>query len=200
MILSQVQAAIAAMIRPMQRQVRLMVARAVVELVTESTKMQSLQLSRHADVVRDDVERFQQFGFTSKPLVGAEAIVVNVGSSPDHPVCIVVDDRRHRPTSLEDGECGLYTADNGFHVRCNADGTTDLGAGDDELSDDNLLAIAKSVKAEIQALRDTVNSNVTIFNAMTLPSGMGPVGPPPVSMQAPAAVGEVKAANVRAKQ
>lgn len=77
---------------------------------------------------------------------------------------------------------------------------TKLDLGEKGLTDaDNLVALAKLVKSEISALRDTVNTNVTIFNAMTLPSGMGPVGPPPVSMQAPASVGDVKCTKVRAK-
>jgi phage baseplate assembly protein V len=97
------------MLRTLNNRVMLTVARAVVSLVDDSAKMQALQLSLLKREIRDGVERFQNYGFTSKPHVGAEGVVVFVGGNRDHGLCIAVDDRRYRVKGLADGEVAIYT-------------------------------------------------------------------------------------------
>lgn len=96
------------MLAPLQRRVGLMVSRAVIVMVNDTLKMQGVQVNLLADVTRDGVERFQNYGFTSSPHPGAEAIVVSVGGNQDHCVAIAVDDRRYRLVGLAEGEAALY--------------------------------------------------------------------------------------------
>jgi phage baseplate assembly protein V len=96
-------------IRALNNRVMLTVARAVVSLVDDTTKLQSLQLKLLRREIRENVERFQNYGFTGKPHAGAEAVVVFVGGNRDHGLCIAVDDRRYRVKGLEDGEVAIYT-------------------------------------------------------------------------------------------
>lgn len=49
-------------------------------------------------------EYFQHYGFTSRPLSGAEAIIINEGN---HIIMIASDDRRYR-LALEEGEAAIY--------------------------------------------------------------------------------------------
>jgi phage baseplate assembly protein V len=100
--------AIAKLTAPLHRRVMLMVGRAAIELVNDALTVQGLQVSLMADEVRDNVERFQQYGLTSHPHPGAEGIVVCVGGSRDHAVVIACDDRRYRLQGLEQGEVALY--------------------------------------------------------------------------------------------
>ncbi len=93
---------------PIRRRIRGLVSRAVVSLVNDSLKLQGLQLKVLADETLDNVERFQQYGFTSVPLAGAEAILLCLGGHRDHPVVIAVDDRRHRKANLLPGEVSIY--------------------------------------------------------------------------------------------
>ncbi len=76
---------------------------------------------------------------------------------------------------------------------------TELHLGEQGLSADQFVAIAKLVKDEISALRSTVNTNVTLYNAHVHPESGVNTGPPAVPMSSPAAVGEVKATKVKAK-
>ena len=85
-----------------------LLARAVVRLVDAAKKMQSLQVTRYAGEVLDDVEHFEPYGFTSHPSSGAEALVLPVGGSSDHTVALVVADRRYRVTGLEEGEVCIH--------------------------------------------------------------------------------------------
>lgn len=96
------------LLSPLARRMRMLVSRAVVNVVYDGMKMQGLQLSLLADETADQVERFQEYGFTSHPHAGAEAIAVAVGGARGHLVTIAVDDRRYRLASLAAGEVALY--------------------------------------------------------------------------------------------
>jgi phage baseplate assembly protein V len=98
---------------PLRRRLANLVARAVVQLVTDSSTLQHLQLAVLTDETRDGCERFQQYGFTSVPVApnaagAAEAVVLWVGGLRDHPLIVAVDDRRFRKTNLAAGEAALY--------------------------------------------------------------------------------------------
>lgn len=93
---------------PLRRAIANMVARAVVQLVADAPKLQELQVSLLTEETRERCERFQQYGLTSVPLAGAEAVVLFVGGLRDHPLVTNVDDRRYRKTGLLGGEVALY--------------------------------------------------------------------------------------------
>ncbi len=101
------------LLEPLRNRVAGMVARAVVNLVDDSKRMQELQLQLLAGELIDGAERVQNYGLTSKPFPpsgdrAAEAVVLFVGGGRDHPLVVAVDDRRHRPKDLADGESTLY--------------------------------------------------------------------------------------------
>lgn len=135
------------LLEPIQRRVRLMVARAVVNLIDDSARVQVLQLAVRADELRDDAERFQEYGLTSVPLSGAEAIVLFVGGDTSHPVVVAVDDRRYRPKPLEPGEVALYTQQNGKRVYLTAAGLVLLGTDPTDF-----VALATNTDARLAAL------------------------------------------------
>lgn len=94
---------------PLRRRVAHIVERAVVHLVNDALKMQGLQIGVLADEELDRVERFQEYGFTSHPHPGAEAIVVALGGTRNRAVVVAVDDRRYRLVGLAAGEVALYS-------------------------------------------------------------------------------------------
>lgn len=118
-------AALQRVMRPLAQRVQLMVARAVVQLVNDASTMQGLQVSLLADELRSDVERFQNYGFTSHPKPGAEAVVVCVAGSRDHPIVVAIDDRRYRLVGLAQGEVAIYT-DEGDHIVIKRGGTVEI--------------------------------------------------------------------------
>ena len=94
---------------PLRRRVQLMVGRCIVNLVDDALKMQGVQITLLSDETRDKVERLQNYGFTSNPLPGAEAVALAVGGTRNHAVVVVCDDRRYRLKGLESGEVAVYT-------------------------------------------------------------------------------------------
>ena len=100
---------------PIWRRIRLLVSRGVLKLVDDSLKLQGVQLGLLGGQPAW-AERFQEYGYTSHPHPGAEAIVAAVGGARSHLAAIAVDDRRYRVTNLQPGEVCLYT-DEGDEIR-----------------------------------------------------------------------------------
>lgn len=94
--------------RELRRRVMMMIGRAVLKVIDDSTGLQIVQVEALAGEVIDRAERIQSYGFTSHPLPGADALVLAVGGMRQHPV-VLVDDRRHRVKDLGEGEVAVYT-------------------------------------------------------------------------------------------
>lgn len=138
-----------------------MVSRAVIQRVNDALKMQGLQISLLAGEVADDVERFQQFGITSVPPQGSEAIALAVGGSRSHLVVIAVDDRRFRPRNLQEGETALYDK-SGSLVILKADGSIEIVPSGGEVNITGNLTVSGDVAdaaGSMQEMRDTYNTH-----------------------------------------
>ena len=85
--------------------------RAIIQSVIEGA-IKRFTASGRSDETITNREYMQHYGFTSRPLAGAEAVVIKEGN---HIVMIASDDRRYR-IGIEDGEGCLYT-DEGDHIR-----------------------------------------------------------------------------------
>jgi phage baseplate assembly protein V len=113
-------------VRDVLRRLLGIVRRARVSLVDDTQPMQEVQITALADDVLFS-ERFQSYGFTGVPLLGAEAIVLFVGAARNHPVVVAVDDRRYRMANLQPGEVAIYT-DQGDYVVIRRGGAMELKA------------------------------------------------------------------------
>lgn len=109
------------MIAPYARRLSNMLARGTVAAVNAASKMQGLQLRILAGEVKDNVEHFEPYGFTSNPNGGAEAVAVFLDGDRSHGIVVCVADRRYRLTGLKTGEVALHD-DQGQKVHLTRDG------------------------------------------------------------------------------
>lgn len=109
MELNRITRIIESALRPLRRRLSLMITRAVGRLVDPATLMQTVQLELMAGEVRNGVEHYEAYGFTSNPLKGFEAIGASINGNRDHLVCLIAADRRYRPLGLKPGEVCLHT-------------------------------------------------------------------------------------------
>jgi len=86
-----------------------MMARGTVLLTAAGKMMQTLQVRLTAGEVKDSVEHFEPYGFTSNPLAGAEVLTMFLGGDRSHAVVVVAADRRYRIKQLKPGEVAIYT-------------------------------------------------------------------------------------------
>jgi len=77
-------------------------------------------------IVDDELRAIQQYGFASRPLPGAEAVVLTVGSNADEAIIIAMDDRRYR-IALQAGEVALCD-DEGSRVILRRGGIVEIEA------------------------------------------------------------------------
>ncbi|MCK5602853.1 phage baseplate assembly protein [Candidatus Pacearchaeota archaeon] len=183
--------AVAKLIAPLKRRVQLMIGRAILETINDTTKVQSVKASLFQDEVLDDVERFQEYGFTSVPFKNCEAIAVCVGGGRSHAVIIATDDRTRRPTGLAKGDAAMY---NGHGVRVKVD-----HANDEVLLGDlptAFVALANLVNARLSSIQTIVDTHTHITTATigagTTPGIISPTATPIGSLDSVAAE-EVKA-------
>lgn len=113
---------------PIMRRLQNMLARGVVKLSDAAKKMQALQLDLLAGETADNLEHFEPYGFTSRPLPGAEALAAFVDGDRSHGIVVVVADRRYRMTNFEEGEVAIHD-DQGQSVHLKRDGIVITGAG-----------------------------------------------------------------------
>ena len=144
------------MIAPLAQRLRLMVSRGVVKVVNDALKCQGLQVELLSDELQDDVERFQEYGFTSTPFTDAEALFLSVGGNRSHGVVVCVTDRRYRPLSLNAGDVCLYT-DNGERVYLDRDNDiVNIGA--------KAAADFLATKSDIDDLQSAIDGWVPVPN------------------------------------
>ena len=94
--------------KPLEDRIRLMAGRAVIRAIDDAKRAQEVQLELLDGETQDAAERFQDYGFTSVPLPGAEAVVIFIGGLRSHPIVLKAEDRRHRMGGLEPGEVAIY--------------------------------------------------------------------------------------------
>lgn len=109
------------MMAPLARRIGNMLARGSVSSVNGARKMRTLQIRLMAGEIKDNIEHFEPYGFTSEPLAGAEHLSAFFDGDRSHGVTLVVADRRYRLTGLESGEVAIFD-DQGQKVHLTRDG------------------------------------------------------------------------------
>ena len=115
------------MTEPLRRRIALLVGRAIVTLIDDTTGLQQAQVSLLAGEIRDKIDRMQQYGFTSVPLPGAQGAAVFIGGDREHGVLICTDDARYRLKNMASGEVAIYT-DQGDKIHFKRGGTIEIVA------------------------------------------------------------------------
>jgi len=113
---------------PLRRRVLLMISKALLTNTNDAPGQQTVQVKALADELIDGAERYQPYGLTSHAEPGAECLLLAVGGHRSHPVIAVIDDRRHRPRGLSQGEVQLY-AKFGQRVHLRDDGAVEIAGG-----------------------------------------------------------------------
>lgn len=147
------------LVAPLKRRIAITVQRVVLSAIDDATKAQIVQIQGLADSVREQVERIQEYGFTSVPEKGAEGVAVAVGAG-GHQVVVATDDRRYRPKNLSPGDVALYRLAEGILVHLKAGQMVELGP-----SPTQFVALANLVLTELNKLATDLNTLKTVFSS-----------------------------------
>ncbi|HEY1035540.1 MAG TPA: phage baseplate assembly protein V [Pseudoxanthomonas sp.] len=147
-----------AALAPIKRRLSMVAARAVVRLIKDDESRQRLQVEILKGELRDGVERMQDYGFTSHPLAGCDAVIVCAGGTREQSIAVVVDDRRYR-LLLQPGEVAIYD-DLGNAVKLLRDKVHVVGV--DEVHTEAPTVRVSATTVIIDAEETTINSGLTV--------------------------------------
>lgn len=165
--------AIKAATGPLARAMKLSIGRALLHAVQEGGNRQLLQIEALKGEVRDGVERVQQYGFTSHPLAGAQAVFVCVGGNRDHPVVVALDDPRYRIKDLQAGEVAIFNHQ-GTKVVLKLDGKIEITGATEVLVDTPLLKCTGEIQDRCNSGGLTMHNMRTIYNGHHHAGGPAP--------------------------
>lgn len=155
---------LAALLKPLRNRVMLMVGRCVLSAVYDNKGIQASQVKLLQDEVRDQVERMQEYGFTSVPIAGAEGLAVFVNGNRDHGVVIATDDRRYRLKGLKNGEVAIYT-DEGDKIHLKRGNEIEIVSATKVIIDTPTLEVTGDIECEGD-ITDRINTNAESINDM----------------------------------
>lgn len=195
-----------ATLKPLRNRVYNIIARAVLDAVDDSGNMQVIKVGVLAGEDRDDVENFQEYGFTSVALPGAEALIVCPQGNREHMIAVKIGDRTVRLKGLKKGEVAMYT-DEGDKIHLKRGGIIEI-IGANEVNIETINATVKaSIKAKVDAplveigdsgLESILNGETfqTTYNSHVHVGNLGVGTGPPIVPSSPADLSlKVKAAK-----
>lgn len=144
-------------LRPLSRRLKMMLGRGIINLIDDSKAIQEMQISLLANETRSSVQRFQNYGVSSHPHDGSEALAVFLGGSRDNGIILAVDDKRYRIKSLEKGEVVIYT-DEGDKIHLKRGNNIEIQTGTLEInasSEIKMTAPEIKLNASNEILADT---------------------------------------------
>jgi len=105
---------------PIITRIRRVCLGAIIRRVDDGGDLQRMQVESIGHSVYDNVEKFEQFGFTSNPPLGLDAIIIE--RCGKH-IIVAIGDRKYRIKNLESGDTAIYDAHNQTII-LNKDGIT----------------------------------------------------------------------------
>lgn len=136
-----------------------MISRFVLESSDDSKKIQEVKGTLFADETKEELEHFQNYGFTSRPPSGSEGVALSVNGNRDHVIIVCVDNREFRIKTLADGEVAVYN-NTGSNIVLKNNGNIEINCPD------NTLKI-NALDIELTQQNTTMNDFILTYNTHT---------------------------------
>ena len=147
------------------RCVSMMIGRGRIRLTNDAAGVQELQVQLSAAEVRDNAPRIAEFGFSSVPPAGSDAVLIFLGGERTEAIVIATNHQPSRPRNLAAGESIQYSQD-GKYVKITASGgiiIETLGQGltiNGDVTVNGKVTATGDVKAGTISLETHVHSGV----------------------------------------
>lgn len=147
------------LLAPIKQKIILMIGKAVITAAKDNEAIQLVQIDMGNDEKIDSVERIQNFGFTSFPVSGSEAVVICIAGDREHPIVIATDSGEHRP-KLNSGESVMYSS-GGMRVKVKND-SIELG----------VTSLKKLVNDSFQSMFNNHVHNISVAGTAAAQTGI----------------------------
>lgn len=168
------------LLNPIKARIRLMVGKCLITACGSNT----VDLSLLAGETRDEVDFYQQYGFTSVPVGKVSGVALFIGGSRDNGVVVASrGEDKKMAIELEPGEVALHTLF-GSNVVLKKDGSVLVRPKSGKVmrveGDLNVVGnvwATKDVAAKCVDVAGTMTDGLVHLTRHTHPSGAGPTGP-----------------------
>jgi len=116
-------------LEPIKVMIRMIFNRAILDTINNSTDIQLLKVSIMEGEVKDQIERLEDYGFTSVPKSGSEVLLGFIGGNKNQGIAIRVGDSRVRLKSLDAGEVAMYH-ESGTYIKLNKTGGIEISSSE----------------------------------------------------------------------
>jgi phage gp45-like len=145
-----------------RRRIILMCSRILVTAIDDSQGIQIVNIDALANESITDVERFQEFGFTSHPPVGSEGIAVFIAGDRTNGFVIRTENRTYRVKNLSEGEMAIYSM-GGKKVHCGNDKIA-IGESEDPSSIDQPLVLGTELQTLLSDILTAISTHTHLGN------------------------------------
>lgn len=163
-------------LKPLKDRVAMMLAKGLLEAVSDEKAMQLIKLSMYEGEVQEDIEHVHSYGLSSNcPSDGGEVVVGCIGGNRDSAIALVVGNSKYRVRNLKSGEVALYSKF-GQKILLKEDGSIEISpaSGKDMILTSNLqvqgtiscdddISSSGDVKAGIISLKSHVHPGTAII-------------------------------------
>lgn len=108
-----------------RKKIFLVAGRGTLKTVDNTKTTAKVQGEFIKDEIISDIEKLEDYGFTSYPEEGAQIVAIFIDGNREQGLAIRTHDRRYRPTDLEPGEACMYHK-SGSRVTMKADGSIEV--------------------------------------------------------------------------
>ena len=151
-------------IKGLKDSIKSVISRFVLESTDASKKMQEVKGEIYAEEVKEELEHFEPYGFTSRPPKGSEGLALSVNGNRDHTVIINIGSRQFRLKTLEIGEVAIYSQFDSYLI-FKSDGSIEVKCTDFNVS---ASSKAKFTTPMVEATKEmTVKENITVIDENT---------------------------------
>lgn len=95
-------------VNPLRVKISNIAGRGIITKSQDPAGLQTLQVQLSKDEIKDDVQRLQNYGFTSYPMEGAQALGIFQDGSREGGIIVALDDARYR-IQVSEGEVAMYS-------------------------------------------------------------------------------------------
>lgn len=104
------------LLAPLATRMRLLVGRCLLVGADDELQRQNVQLRLLSGEVADEVEHYQQAGFTSVPLPGATGLFLASGGKRSGLAALLLENKEQRLKGLKPGDAAIYHISEGHHL------------------------------------------------------------------------------------
>jgi len=115
----------------------------------DSGNVQVQQVQLGMDEIKDGIPRLAEFGFTSMPPVGADAVILFIGGDRSNAAIIATGHQQSRPKNLKSGEVMIYSQD-GKSIYLSAAGGVIVEANGEPITVNNATSVTINAATKVR--------------------------------------------------